>query len=163
MPSQFRLRLFGYDRKQVNGFLSEKSSEYEEALAARQERLISMRDKNSALTTDLDRYRHMEADISAALITAREKASELITQSTREALRERGRLEEQIYGLERLTLDLFSDMETTLLTYEKQLETIKAEMEQRMRLNRERLEAIVGQREAFLRDSFKLLDSQQAV
>lgn len=160
MPSQFRVRLFGYDRKQVNGFLSEKLSKYEEALAARQERLISMRDKTSELNTEVERYRHMEADISAALITAREKASELIAQSTREAMRERERLEEQICGLERLTLDLFSDMETTLLSYERQLETIKGEMEQRMRLNRERLASIVEQREAFLRDSFKLLDSQ---
>ena len=107
MATQLRGKLFGYDKKQVNTLLSDKSMQYEEAVSIRQERINALRDENRTLKEELAALRAREQSVVNSLVTAQQQAARIIEEARGEAERLNRQLVEENKLLHRRTLDMF--------------------------------------------------------
>ena len=159
MANQLRGKLFGgYDKKQVNTLLSDKSMQYDEALAARQERINALRDENQAMKEELARYRAKEQDICGALVMAQQQATVLLEDAKREAEEESHRLVEENKLLYRRTLELFDSIHTEYETQLNSLESIRADVERCAARVRRHQETNQDLRRAFLKQYLVVCD-----
>lgn len=115
MPANIRTSFFGYNKRQVNEFISRMLSEHETALALKNERFIEIRDQNNIMKAELARYRSMEQEISSVLITARTTALELISEGERSAEAEKARLMDEINLLDKLAQAQYQRLENAAI------------------------------------------------
>ncbi len=164
MANHLRGKLFGgYDKKQVNMLLSDKSMQYDEALAARQERINTLRDENQAMKEELARYRAKEQDICGALVMAQQQATTLIEDAKREAEEESHRLVEENKLLYRRTLELFDSIHAEYETQWNSLESIRADVERCAARVRRHQETNQDLRRAFLKQYLIVFDEPDQV
>ena len=143
--------------------LSDKSMQYDEALAARQERINTLRDENQAMKEELARYRAKEQDICGALVMAQQQATTLIEDAKREAEEESHRLVEENKLLYRRTLELFDSIHAEYETQWNSLESIRADVERCAARVRRHQETNQDLRRAFLKQYLVVFDEPDQV
>lgn len=158
MATQLRGKLFGYDKKQVNTLLSDKSMQYEEAVAIRQERINALRDENRTLKDELTALKTREQSVVNSLVTAQQQAGRIIAEARGEAEGLNRQLVEENKLLHRRTLDMFDAIHDYYQIQLTSLEKIRADVdrcaERVERHQQENLEA----RKAFLKLFFVVCD-----
>lgn len=85
MKRLFRRSLFGYSKKQVNGYLSGLRKDYEEELSKKKDRMLELNEENREMKAKLyqqqeklDLYEEQEIFISKALVKAEESAQTIM-------------------------------------------------------------------------------------
>ncbi len=73
----FRIRIKGYDKKQVDDYIVSLSSQFEKSNCELRERIKRLENENDELYRDLCGYRQREESISTALMNAIDKAKEI--------------------------------------------------------------------------------------
>lgn len=111
---KFSTKLFGYHKKQVERFLTETQSRYEQTLAGQQERITSLREENARLKEDAQRFREAEDQISAALIGANTRAESIIQESVRDAQILKKNMDRELEQNQILSRKINLEMETAL-------------------------------------------------
>lgn len=129
MATQLRGKLFGYDKKQVNTLLSDKSMQYDEAVAVRQERINALRDENRALKDELAALKAREQSVVNSLVTAQQQAGRIIEEARGEAEVLNRQLVEENKLLHRRTLDMFDAINDYYQTQLIDLEKIRADVD----------------------------------
>ncbi len=139
MKTVFRTSFLGYDKKQVDAYVSRLTSEHDAAMALKNE----IRDQNNILKNELAHFRNMEQEISSVLITARATANGIIREGEQNAIAEKERLKDEIHGLDSLAHMLYSKLEDTI----QQAEDTARNFEQE-------LTELKLRKEAFLKSSY---------
>lgn len=75
--SKFQIKLRGYDRKEVDDYISAVTASFEERLQAQSDRIDELRAENATLRAENDGFREREKSVSKALLAASEKAEEI--------------------------------------------------------------------------------------
>ena len=97
-PSTFR----GYNKKQVLRHLKEQKEDAEQAMEAKQERLIELRNENLGLKKELERLRGQERDIADALVEAQVQARIILMEAREKGLAEQRKKAEELARLDAL-------------------------------------------------------------
>lgn len=158
MATRLRGKLFGYDKKQVNTLLSDKSTQYEEALAARQERINALRDENRAMKDELAALKAREQSVVDALVTAQQQADQTIADAKREAEIYNHALVEENKLLHRRTLDMFDAIHDYYETQLMNLEKIRADVDRCVQRVQRHQEENQEARRAFIKQFLVVCD-----
>ncbi len=139
MKTVFRTTFMGYDKKQVDEYVSRLNAEHDAALALKNE----VRDQNNILKNELAQFRNMEQEISSVLITARATANGIIREGEQSAFAEKERLRDEIHGLDSLAHMLYNKLEDTIQQAEDTARSFEQELTE-----------LKLRKEAFLKSSY---------
>ncbi|MFO7295558.1 MAG: DivIVA domain-containing protein, partial [Clostridia bacterium] len=85
MKRMFSIAILGYNRRQVEQYISEMRRDYEEELSKKKERMLELVEENSRIKSQikelerkLEEFSEREAYISKALVRAEQKAQAII-------------------------------------------------------------------------------------
>ncbi|MDD4797639.1 MAG: DivIVA domain-containing protein [Eubacteriales bacterium] len=111
---KFNKRLFGYQKKQVDRFLTDTQSRYEQILADQQQRITSLREENTKLKKELEDFREVKDRISTALIGANMRAEKIIKDSIHDAQVMKRDMERDVEENRLLSRKLTLEIETAI-------------------------------------------------
>lgn len=100
MKRMFSIAILGYNRRQVEQYISEMRRDYEEELSKKKERMLELVEENSRIKSQirelerkLEEFSEREAYISKALVRAEQKAQAIIEEGRQKIAAEMYQLE----------------------------------------------------------------------
>ncbi len=127
MKKKFSTCMIGYNKEQVDRYLNELISDYEEELRKKKDRIFELAEetrnlklKNEELSQSIEQFTHQEKYISRALIVAEQRAQAIVEEGQRKSRAE----SEQIRLEKERWRKKFREVRHELLEFEKELVNI---------------------------------------
>lgn len=127
MIKQFSTSVFGYDKKQVDQYLKELVTDYENELTKKKDRLLELANENYSLKQEvevqnqqIEKFKEQEKYISRALIKAEQRAQAIVEEGQRKSLEEIAQLKAE----KEKWRDKFREVRSELLMFEQGLTEI---------------------------------------